>query len=91
MSALYTEAEAAIRVGDHAAAITAATLALLLLGTSPDLERSLGSGENRIGWRDSSAIEAFIDSTRKANKAVTVGASGVFAQSKVTYARPSDG
>ena len=91
MSALYTSAASALDSGDYAAAINSATKALLLLGTSPDLERSLGSGENRIEWRDSGAIEAFITSARKASKAVAVSTGGVFAQSKVTYARPAAG
>lgn len=88
-NSLYAAAVAAIDAGDYAAAITAATKAQLLLGTTPNLTRSLGQGDQEITWNDGAAIARFIDDTRKLQRADNVGTSGPFGQSAVTYARPT--
>jgi hypothetical protein len=84
---LYTTAVAAFDGGDYAGAIAAATKAQLLLGTSPNLSRALGSGNQSIGWNDGSSISLFITNCRTLQRAATAAVSGVFAQSKVTYSR----
>ncbi|KKM81987.1 hypothetical protein LCGC14_1324150 [marine sediment metagenome] len=91
-NSLYTAAAAALDSGDYASAILAATKAQILLGTTPNLARSLGGqgdGNQSVTWNDGAAIERFIANCRQLQKAASVASGGVFAQSKVTYARPT--
>jgi hypothetical protein len=92
MEALYSTAASALDSGDYAAAIVAATKAQLLLPLSPDRTQSGGSrGGNEISWRNDDQIKEFIANCRRLQSTAAVTSGGVFAQSKVTYARPSDG
>lgn len=86
-SSLYATASAAFDAGDYAAAIGAATKAQLLLGTTPNLARALGSGNQSIGWNDGGAIALFIQQCRRLQRSASITSSGAFAQSKVRYAR----
>lgn len=90
-NSLYSTAAAALDSGDYVAAITAATKAQFLLGTTPNLARAIGSGNQSIGWNDGAAIERFIANCRRLQRQASVASAGVFGQSKVTYARTSDG
>jgi hypothetical protein len=89
-----TAAIAALASGDYATAIQNAE-AMLLLITAPDVEQGLGSGggNRSIEMPGGESIEAFITRMeRRQNKAASsAGGSsgGVFAQSKVTRARPT--
>lgn len=88
-NSLYSAAVSAFDGGDYASAIAAATKAQLLLSTTPNLQRSLGSGNQSITWNDGSAIQQFIQNCRKLQRSASVGSGGVFQQSKVTYSRAS--
>lgn len=87
LNSLYATAAAAYDSGDYTAAIAAATKAQLLLGTTPNLARSLGSGNQSIAWNDGVAIDRFIANCRQRQNAAAAASSGVFGQSKVVYAR----
>jgi len=88
-TALYTAASTAFDSGDYASAIAAATKAQLLLATTPNLQRSVGQGNQAITWNDGVAIERFIQNCRGLQRAASMASTGVFSQSKVTYARPT--
>ena len=94
LETLYSTAISAFDGGDYDAAIAAAVKAQMLLGTTPNLTRSLGGGSQSIAWNDGSAVARFIADCRKLQKVAAVASSGgPFRQSKVTYARAesSDG
>lgn len=88
---LYNTAVAAVASGDYSSAIAAATKAQLLLGTTPNLARSLGSGNQSITWNSGEVIDKFIANCRRLEKAASAASSGPFQQSKITYARATDG
>jgi hypothetical protein len=87
LNALYATASAALDAEDYSAAITAAVKAQALLGTTPNLTRSLGSGSQGITWNDGASIERFIANCRKLQKAAAVASGGPFRSSKITYQR----
>lgn len=90
MQALYTAYAAALDDADYSAAIVAASKALALLGTTPNVSRDLHSGSQSIGWNDGATIQAAIAEARRLQRAASVGSAGVFGQSKITYARAED-
>ncbi len=87
LQALYADAVAAFDAGSYAAAIAAAVKAQVLLGTTPNLTRSLGSGSQGISWSDGASIERFIQNCQRLAKAAAVQSGGPFRTSKVVYAR----
>lgn len=93
LETLYSTAVSAFDAGDYASAIAAAVKAQMLLGTTPNLARSLGGGNQSITWNDGAAVARFIADCRQLQKAAAVTSGGPFRQSKVTYARAeaSDG
>lgn len=88
-TSLNVAGNAALDAGDYAAAILVAMKAKLLLGTTPNLAREIGSGSQSITWNDGTAIKDFIHDCRALERAANVGSAGVFGQSAVTYARPT--
>jgi len=91
LNSLYASAVAAFDAGNYSSAISYATKAQMLLATTPNLQRSLGSGNQSITWNDGSAIEKFIANCRRLSKDSAISSGGPFRTSKVIYARPSDG
>lgn len=91
LNSLYTSAVAAFDAGDYTAAIAAAVKAQMLLGTTPNLTRSLGSGSQAISWNDGASIERFIQNCQRLAKAAAVQSGGPFRTSKVVYARAGRG
>lgn len=87
LNSLYTSAVAAFDAGDYTAAIAAAMKAQVLIGTTPNLTRSLGSGSQAISWNDGASIERFIQNCQRLAKAAAVQTGGPFRSSKVVYAR----
>lgn len=87
LNSLYTSAVAAFDAGDYTAAIAAAMKAQVLLGTTPNLTRSLGSGSQAISWNDGASVERFIQNCQRLAKAAAVQSGGPFRSSKVVYAR----
>lgn len=94
LNALYASAVAAFDAGDYDSAIAAAVKAQMLLGTTPNLARGIGGGNQSITWNDGAAVGRFIADCRQLQKAAAVSSGGgPFRQSKVTYSRAeaSDG
>lgn len=91
LNSLYTSAVAAFDAGDYTAAIAAAMKAQMLLGTTPNLTRSLGAGSQAISWNDGASIERFIQNCQRLAKAAAVQSGGPFRSSKVVYARAGRG
>jgi hypothetical protein len=91
LNSLYTSAVAAFDAGDYTAAIAAAMKAQVLIGTTPNLTRSLGSGSQAISWNDGASIERFIQNCQRLAKAAAVQSGGPFRSSKVVYARAGRG
>lgn len=91
LNSLYTSAVAAFDAGDYTAAIAAAVKAQMLLGTTPNLTRSLGSGSQAISWNDGASIERFIQNCQRLAKAAAVKSGGPFRSSRVVYANPTYG
>lgn len=91
LNSLYTSAVAAFDAGDYTAAIAAAMKAQMLLGATPNLTRSLGSGSQAISWNDGASIERFIQNCQRLAKAAAVQSGGPFRSSKVVYARAGRG
>lgn len=87
LNSLYTAATTALDSGDYAAAIVAATKAQLLLGTTPNLARSLGAGNQSITWNDGAAIDRFIAFCRQQQKVASVASVGPFFRVPITYVR----
>jgi hypothetical protein len=87
LNALYASAAAAFDAGDYDAAIAAATKAQVLLGTTPNLARGIGGGNQSITWNDGAAVARFIADCRRIQKATAINTGGPFRQSKVTYSR----
>jgi len=91
LQALYAAATAALDAGNYADAIKAAVKAQVLLGTTPNLTRSLGGGSQAISWNDGASIERFISNCQRLAKATAVQSGGPFRSSKVVYARAGRG
>ena len=91
LQALYAAATAALDTGNYTAAIAAAVKAQMLLGTTPNLTRSLGSGSQAISWNDGASIERFIQNCQRLAKAAAVKSGGPFRSSRIVYANPTYG
>jgi len=90
LQALEAAGQAARRSGDYNTAIGYAMDAQLLLGTTPNLQRSVGSGSQSITWNDGTNIDRFIANCRQLLKSARIASSGAFATSNVRYSRAAE-
>lgn len=89
-NSLYATGTAALDAGDYAGAILAAMKAQFLLPLTPNVLRDLGRGSSQsITWATPEGLEMWIANVRKLQNQASVASGGVFAQSRVTYARPT--
>jgi len=91
LETLYDAAVAADAAADYATAAQKARAILLRLVTTPNVTRSLGAGSQALTFPGGETVEAFLNRVQRLSKAASVASGGPFAQSKVTYARATDG
>lgn len=89
LQSLYSAARSALESGDFDTAIAKATLAQLLIATTPDVSRALAGGGNQsLGWRNAAAIESFIAQCQRLKATSAAATTGPFQQTKILYQRP---
>ncbi len=91
LNTLYASAIAADEAGDYATAARHARAILARLATTPDIARGGRGDGQELSFPSADAIKAFLSEVKGKLKAASVASGGPFAQSKVTYARPTAG